>query len=105
MNRKSDIAQCEDFDGLFRVVDEEASRYNGIGDLAVYDIAMRIGVALGLSPDRVYLHAGAKQGARNLGIPSRSRSVPMMDLPEPLRRLSPDDVENFLCIYKERLAA
>ena len=70
---------------------------HGIGELAVYDIACRIGAFLGLSPERVYLHAGTREGARALGL--RGASVRKMDLPRAFGRLSPGEIEDCLCIY------
>ena len=78
----------------------------GIGELAVYDIACRIGAFLGFRPDRVYLHAGTREGARALGL--RGASVRKIDLPGAFGCLSPAEIEDCLCIYKadiQRLAA
>ena len=40
--------------------------FNLIGDLTVYDISTRIGAFLKLEPNRIYLHAGTRIGARAL---------------------------------------
>jgi hypothetical protein len=71
----------------------------GIGDLTVYDTAIRIAAHRGLSPRRVYLHAGTRDGARALGVP-RDRAWVM---PRELRRLRPMEIEDCLCIYKAEL--
>lgn len=76
----------------------------GIGELAVYDIATRVGAFLGLAPDKVYLHAGTAEGARVFGV----RSKPWLPVerevfPKPLANLPAADIENLLCIYKARL--
>jgi hypothetical protein len=53
----------------------------------------------------VYLHAGARQGARALGLDVRRGFLPVTAFPKPLRSLSADDIEDFLRIYKKKLAA
>src|SRR5215467_11281760 len=50
------LAHAPDFTALHRMVDEEIGGIPGIGSLAVYDIAHRIGAYLGKSPTLVYLH-------------------------------------------------
>lgn len=93
------IQACNNFTSLHELIG--LLRIDGIGELAVYDIAQRIGEYLGLIPDEVYLHAGAKDGARALGL--KGKKLSKGDLPAPLRDLSADWVESFLCIYKGRL--
>ena len=100
------IPACQSFDDLHRAVGDRIGDMRGIGELAVYDIACRIGASLGLRPDRVYLHAGTREGARALGL--RGASVRKADLPEAFGSLSPAEIEDCLCIYKadiQRLAA
>jgi hypothetical protein len=58
------IASCRSFDELHAVVEEWTRDVPKIGDLAVYDIAHRIGAYLGLEPTLVYLHCGTRVGAR-----------------------------------------
>jgi hypothetical protein len=48
------------------------------------------GAFLDLSPEFVYLHCGTRDGARALGL---------------LRCLSADDLESFLCTFKDRFKA
>ena len=92
------IPVCRSFDDLHRIVHHRISGIHGIGELAVYDIASRIGAFLGLSPDRIYLHAGTRRGAQALGL--RGTTVHKNDLPPEFRRLSPAEIEDCLCIYK-----
>ena len=80
----------------------------GIGELAVYDITCRIGAFLDIRPERIYLHAGTRDGARALGLGLRGASVRKADLPGDFGRLSPAEIEDCLCIYKsdiQRLTA
>lgn len=105
--RLKEIRACRNFDDLHDLL--WRLRLPGVGELAVYDAAVRLGAYLGHKPRRVYLHAGTRVGARNLGLlapgkvgaSTRRRTLAMRDLPAPLRRLAPNHVENFLCIYKK----
>jgi hypothetical protein len=58
----------------------------GIGTLTASDTALRIGGFLKLQPDRVYLHAGTKDGAKLFGLGDRT-SITAADLWVPFRRL------------------
>jgi hypothetical protein len=82
-----------------------AKRIRGIGELTQYDVARRIGAHFGLEPEYVYLHAGTRDGARALGLPHRRPYLEVWELPRALRRLRPWQIEDFLCIHKEKLSA
>jgi hypothetical protein len=69
----------------------------------IYDTAVRIGAKLDMSPDRVYLHAGTRAGARVLGLEWRADSVELSALPSAFRGLPGFEVEDILCIYKHDL--
>lgn len=101
------IQRSSSFHELWNTIDSLLEPIEGIGELYVYDTALRIGAQLGLKPERVYLHAGTRTGARQLGLLNgRDESkewLEMKEVPAPLRSLSPSDVENLLCIYKSRL--
>lgn len=97
------IRSCSDFDQLHALIDELVRPIHGIGRLYVYDVATRIGHALGLAPERVYLHAGTRAGAKGLGIGRGRKTVEMSEVPEPLRRLRPAEIEDVLCIFKDDL--
>jgi DNA-binding transcriptional ArsR family regulator len=89
------------FDDLHEAVRRTIGPLRGIGALAVYDVACRIGAHLGLAPDRVYLHAGTREGARAL---DRGGTVlSKSELPKAFYRLSPGEIEDCLCIYKDDL--
>ena len=77
-------------------------RVPGIGPVTIYDTAQRIGYRLGLAPDRVYLHAGTREGARKLGLDTSHEYLLPEELPFPLQKLAPADVEDFLCRYKDK---
>lgn len=89
------------FDELHEVVRTTIGPLRGIGELAVYDVAYRIGAHLGLEPDKVYLHAGTREGARALDL----GGAPLWkdELPKAFHRLSVGEIEDCLCSYKDDL--
>ena len=69
-----------------------------------YDTAFRIGISLGVYPDKVYLYAGTRKGAIALGIYTRGKEVmTMSELPVELQKMKPCQVEDFLCMRKDEL--
>lgn len=107
------FAACCDFDAVYAIVADAFERIPGAGKLYAYDVAQRIGRALGLQPKSVYLHSGAETGARYLGVRGRPRRpghridgrVAGTDrFPSPMRDgLKVFEIEDFLCIYKNQL--
>jgi hypothetical protein len=102
--QQCDFNGCTTFHDLFCLIDETVRQIDGIGELYVYDTALRIGSYLRLSPDRVYLHAGVRVGARALGFTGRDY-IRCSDLPIEFSILKPNQIEDCLCIYKRELAA
>ena len=84
------------------VVRDAIGPIHGIGDLTIYDTALRIGVNLGLWPTRVYLHSGTRVGARALGLNWRAPHIEPDDCPAELQLLRPHEIEDCLCIFKDR---
>jgi hypothetical protein len=95
------LRQVDDFDALHNLVKDVTSRMSGIGELAVYDIAQRIGVYLGKAPELVYLHRGTRKGAAVLGL--RGKTIRPNELPPAFSQLSAAEIEDCLCIYKDKL--
>jgi len=56
-----------------------------------------------LEPKQIYLHRGTRDGARALGIRGRLSKLTVPDIPKDFARLSPGEIEDCLCIYKDRL--
>jgi len=102
---EQELAATKSFDEVFAIVREQLQGIAGIGELYRYDAAFRIGSYLRLMPSRVYLHAGTRVGARALGLDYRNDSLDMSELPAPLRQRQPHEVEDILCIYKDRFAS
>lgn len=91
------------FDDLFARVEGALSAIPGVGELMIYDTATRIGAHIGLAPTRVYLHAGTRAGLKSLGMSAGGATVELSELPRPLSRLTPAQVEDCLCLYKDKL--
>lgn len=99
---RENINNANSFEDLHAIV--EKARIYGIGELAVYDTAQRIGQYMGLYPNYVYMHAGTRSGARNLiGEKARMNMVDKTEFPESFRKLSCAEIEDILCIYKDYL--
>jgi|SRR5687767_5340876 len=98
------VASAPTFSELFRVVERTIAPIHGIGPLAVYDTALRIGAFRQLEPDCVYLHAGVLEGAKALGRHER-QTLQMSDLPKAFHKLRPSEVEDVLCIFRAAIRA
>jgi hypothetical protein len=94
-----DFQGCHTFEQIHRLVKDLTRRITGLGKLYCYDVAFRIGAFRGdgYLPQRVYLHAGTRQGAKWLGLPWKRDYLEMSDLPEALRQRPAWEVENILC--------
>jgi len=99
------IRQSQDFDDLFGFLERLLSPVKGLGELYIYDTALRIGAKIGVSPERVYLHAGTRVGAKALGFDGRMKTLEVSQLPEWLQLLQPHEIEDVLCIFKDKLKA
>jgi hypothetical protein len=95
------LRQAGSFDDLFAVVEDLTQPIKRIGELTVYDTALRIGARFGRKPTRVYLYAGTRTGAEALGFDPRCQTIEMDQLTAPMRRLSAREAEDLLCIYKD----
>jgi len=90
------------FDAILSIV--YACSVPGFGALAHYDTALRIGAWRSLLPDKVYMHAGTRIGARNLGLDVSRGYLVLEEIPVQLRQLEPYEIEDALCLYKGDLA-
>jgi hypothetical protein len=110
-----EIGRARSFDDLFELIRAEVQSIPGIGELYVYDTtrhdttrhdtSLRIGARLNVFPRRVYLHAGARAGARALGLNHRAHTLSVSALPKEFRALEPHEIEDVLCIFKKELRA
>jgi len=98
------------FERLHKAVEQGLGLAPGRSPLLVYDVSYRLGCYLEAPPRQVYLHAGPKVGAVRLKPALRRyRRLDPADpaqLPKSLRtRLTPDQIENFLCVARRALRA
>lgn len=100
LTAKADLCACQDFDKLIEVIGEELSHISGLGELYVYDTALRIGAKLGLLPQKVYLHRGARAGAQALGLNAKARTLEVEVMPPIMQKLTAHELEDVLCIFK-----
>jgi hypothetical protein len=95
------IVEASSFEKLHAMVSEQIGNIRGIGELTVYDTSLRIAAKLGLEPKLVFLHAGTRTGARRLGLDVSRGFLEVSDTPKEFRLLSPTEIEDVLCIYKD----
>jgi hypothetical protein len=102
LTKETEIEKIKTFEELLNLV--ENCRIKGIGELACYDTAKRIGAKFNIYPTKVYLHAGTRIGAKAF-IPTLTMKDKYIDrsiLPDPFhdKELTDDNIEDILCIYK-----
>ena len=98
------LGGSETFEELHSKVDASIGDVYRIGELAIYDAALRIGAFLNLRPRLVYLHRGTRDGARALGLGRGASTLDPAELPREFRRLRPHEIEDCLCIFKHEIA-
>lgn len=101
---KRDFKKCRSFDAVFLLVEEAIRGIHRIGELMVYDTALRIGSYLDLQPTKVYLHSGTHKGAKALVNVRGRQTIEVDELPRAFRSLPPRQIEDCLCIYKTQIA-
>lgn len=102
------LQKAVDFYELWQLVQSAFRPIYGLGELAIYDAAERLRYRLELESEHlIYLHAGARVGARRLaGGRLKKESawgILRYDVPIGLRRLCTHEIEDVLCIYKDEL--
>jgi hypothetical protein len=104
-----EIITNENFDKLYRFLLNATDTYR-IGELAAYDIALRLAHAYKFRPMYIYLHAGTEAGARALGILGAVAlngrdyitKEEQVNINREFEVLECDDIESFLCIYHQK---
>lgn len=102
------LQQASDFLQLWFLVQDAFKPIWGLGELAVYDTTERLRHRLGLeSVHVIFLHAGARVGARRLAGGRLKRDdawgIHRHQVPDGLRHLTTHEIEDILCIYKDEL--
>jgi hypothetical protein len=92
------------FHNVYSILRDETKNHYMVSSLTAYDVAQRLCGAYGIEPEFIYLHTGTTVGAKILNIKiSGKEYLQMNDLPSWISStLTAADVENFLCIYKDR---
>jgi len=98
---KNLLASSSSFDELHSILHSVLHQIYGVGELYIYDTALRLGAFLELFPEKIYLHAGTRVGAFALGLNVSAGVLEISDFPEPIRSLQPHEIESFLCVYKD----
>ena len=101
-DRSEAMEEARDFDELFRIIGAAVKPIHGIGELYIYDTSFRIGAKLNLFPTKVYLHAGTRRGVRALGLDASGVTLKVSLLPKEFRALEPHEMEDVLCIFKDK---
>ena len=104
MHALDSLSKAQTFEELHSILHAAFSTILGLGALYTYDTALRLGFFLKRAPEKVYLHAGTRLGARALGV-RNSDSVEISALPKEIAVLPAYEIENFLCIFKPRTSA
>jgi hypothetical protein len=102
---KRELRSAVVFHDLFVRVSKVAETLWKKGEMVTYDVTDRIGAHLGLAPTRVYLHRGTRIGTKRLGFSGKEESLDPRDLIAlypALDALTPAEMEDFLCLYKDR---
>jgi hypothetical protein len=99
-----DIQDARNFAALHGLLKKLLASRAGLGELYLYDTALRIGAKLGLLPQAIYLHAGTRAGAKALKLSVTGNILLKSELPLPLQQLEPHELEDVLCIYKQYFA-
>lgn len=93
------ILACKTFTELYETI--ASLRCPGIGRLAVYDTAHRIGTRLRIRPDKVYMHQGTRVGTElYLGRKISEKAVDKSQFRD-FKHLSCEEIEDIMCIYKD----
>ena len=96
------LRNADSFHSLWLLIDRLIKPISGIGELYVYDTALRIGAFLKFYPEKVYLHAGTRTGAKILKIKTSNKDwIELSELPKDFQKLQMDEIEDILCIYKD----
>ncbi|MDE5881792.1 MAG: hypothetical protein K2H60_08680 [Muribaculaceae bacterium] len=111
--KKAGLDRLNTFEEVYKRVLQETKDVKGFGILAAYDFSIRYCWKRKLFPKRVYLQAGAYNGAKkliNAGYPVKIEkdengiyTAELSSFPIEIMELRTVLAEDFLCIYKSRI--
>jgi len=104
LKEEAKIKTATTFEELLNIVEQCGGEIKWIGELACYDTAMLIGIKLNIHPTKIYMHAGPRNGAKNLlGLKRVGKFLEKDIFPVSLQKLTAHDIEAILCIYWDQL--
>lgn len=102
--KESEFRGIPTFDALYDELEHRLGDIHGIGDLTIYDTATRFGAYFNISPEKIYLHQGTREGAEALfGKKLNQAYLLKSNFPEEFDGLTADQIESLLCIFKTEL--
>lgn len=103
LKKHNALQKCKSFHELWLLIRENLMPIHGINELYIYDTALRIGAYLNIFPDKVYIQRGSLEGAKAFGFITKKKEWLNLDeLPKVLRDLPAHEIEDLLCIYKNK---
>lgn len=101
-NNKPALRMAKDFEELYAAVKGIIKDVDMVGDVAIYDVTLRLGFYLNILPAKyVYLHAGAKEGYRQIvGGTKLPYRVEVSSMPPMFHNIEPYLLEDYFCISK-----
>jgi len=104
--REIEIKNIKNFDELFEIV-YKTYVFDNKESLTVYDVSLRIGFYLNKLPEKIYMHAGTKEGAQKIYGKRKIENHFILKkyLPEPFSNcdLVEYELEDLFCVYKDEL--
>ena len=106
VNHVSEFEKANNFDNVYNIISKV--NMHGIGALTCYDTALRICSKISYKnnffPDKIYLHAGTRIGAKKLIGNKKLKGKQFIyknDLPDVLKNseLTPSELEDILCCF------
>lgn len=103
--KKADIERSSTFEEVLSIVESIGNVTDGVGQLTMYDTALRLCQPRGMNPKDVHLHRGAWDGASYLKVPDLHNNAPNERelFPKELQVLESWQIEDFLCVCKDQI--
>jgi hypothetical protein len=104
LTKKKEILNVNNFDELFEII-IKTNVFKGKESLTVYDTALRLGFYLNKLPEKIYMHAGTREGAEKIRGRIEGHFLMKKYLPTPFRNcdLTEYELEDLFCVYKDEL--
>lgn len=107
--KEKNILKIQEFSALYNFIEETkrnfANKGKGIGELTIYDVALRIALYRSnelknkILPQEVYIHAGARTGAEKVLKRCCKKTEPISAFPSEIQKIGQAyKIEAYLCI-------